>query len=750
MNIKGTVTRIFAEKDSGFKIVAVSILDLRTIPLDKRNPDYPDSISAVGVLKGVERDYVVELSGEWENRPSGSYWPWQLKVSDYSICELETPKLLYKFLCELPNVNDELAKRIMCYFQDPQAVIENHPQRLTELKGIDKDKARQIHDAFLEQVEKKSLDVFLSKYGIHHDEIKKISSFYGTGALKLIKANPYRLCDDRFLSFRLCDRIGKDLGWPPDSDYRLRTAMNHVLYVKAAAKGHVYLTEDILVEETNAFFNENAVIVGSFSKESLETKLHNLSSNNEIIYDKGKYYHPDRYDNEKDVAEILIRRTEKESPYADWDEALIGSCIALVQENIGIVLDELQKQAVITAMQNLTSIITGGPGSGKTTLLSVFIQTFELLCRLTDKPAPVISLAAPTGMASKRMASSSGREAKTIHKLFEIKYDTTKNREEPNSVLSDVVVLDEVSMLDIDIMACILRSMKDDTILILIGDVDQIPSIGPGNVLADMIDSETLPVTRLTRSYRHGHRKTILANAVKINTGEEDLITNRSDFVFFPVPDRASDKECVRLRCILERVYCEEFLAVGKDQYKIQVISPLRSKTQASVDELNAALQRIANPEMSETEQIHFGKVVFRKGDKVMQVSNNYEKGVFNGDVGVIQLVSVKKKRILVNFQGVEADYSEPEFEQLKHAFATTVHKAQGSEYPIVIMAMTNFHSMLLLRNLFYTGVTRAKQRLILVGDPEAIRYAIRNTKSAKRLSHLCFRLKEEQTLRAA
>jgi len=398
---------------------------------------------------------------------------------------------------------------------------------------------------------------------------------------------------------------------------------------------------------------------------------------------------------------------------------------------------------VMMAVVNSTIVITGGPGSGKTTLLNTFIKTVEYVARAQGQGKPSISLAAPTGMASKRMSASTGREAKTIHKLFDIRYDISEGKEDIKPILSDIVVLDEASMLDIDIMAYILRALSDTTALILIGDVDQIPSIGPGNVLADIIDSGILPVTRLCGAYRHGSRKTILTNAIKINTGDEELVTNNADFIMCKVQDKSADRDCKRLRAVTERVFCEEFLAGGKDPYRVQVISPLRSKTLASVDELNTALQRIANPLISDKEQVECGKVVFRRGDKVMQVSNNYDKGVYNGDVGLIKEVSSEKKKILVDFQGLLVDYVESEFEQLKHAFATTVHKVQGSQYPVVIMVVTNYHSMMLLRNLLYTGVTRAQQRLIIVGDEDAVRYAIRNCKNNRRLSALSERLKK-------
>ena len=269
MTIKGTVTRIFVEKDSGFKIVVVTVNDKSVIPNDVRNPDFPDSFTAVGVLKGVEKDYVVEFGGEWEKRDSGNYWPWQFKVADYSICELETPKLMARFLCDLPGVTPELAKRMLAYFHNLSEIIEKKPERLTEIKGVTKEKAMQIHNAFMQKKQERSLEVFLKKYGLKGDDIKKISSAYGASALSVIKANPYQLCDDKLVSFKICDKIGLDLNFAPDDNRRLKTAMNYVLCVKAASKGHTYLTGQMLVEETNEFFRDNAVIKTAFSKDLL-------------------------------------------------------------------------------------------------------------------------------------------------------------------------------------------------------------------------------------------------------------------------------------------------------------------------------------------------------------------------------------------------------------------------------------------------------------------------------------------------
>lgn len=742
MNMKGIVTNVFVNKANGFKIATVSISDTRTIPFEKRNPAFPDSITVAGILKGMKKDYVTEFFGEWERRENGNYWPWQFKVYDYTVCELETPKLLWKFLCDLPGLSEQLATRIVRYFDNPQDVIENHPARLTELKGIDRDTAMRIRAVFLDSKEKRNLEAFLRKYGVKQVETQHVLSAYGKNAMAYVKENPYRLCDDGFLSFYICDRIGQDLNFKADDERRLATAMGYVLNVRAGAQGHVYLTETLLIEETNAFFKENAAMKWAVSKEQLSGKLGQLIESGKIVFDNGKYYHPDRYANETTVATVLLRRLKIPSRFSNVNSEMIELCVNDSEKEIGIILDEVQHKAVVTGLKNMTSILTGGPGSGKTTILSVFTLAIEKLCKLLGQNKPIISLAAPTGMATKRMSNSSGRDAKTVHKLFDIRYDVNENREEPKMVLSDVIILDETSMLDIDVTACVMRSIRDDTILIMVGDVDQLPSIGPGTVLKDIIDFGVVPVTRLKYSYRHGLRKTILENAQKINSGDENLITNRSDFVFIQVPDRANDKECHRLRSVTERVFYEEFMSGGMNLYRVQLISPLRTKTDVSVDSLNRIVQKIANPQINETEQIEHGRAVFRQGDKVMQIRNNYDKGVYNGDIGEIKVVSTQCEKLLVDFQGLLVEYSANEFEQLKHAYAITVHKSQGSEHPVVIMVITNYHSMMLARNLFYTAVTRAKQRLILIGDPEAVKYAIRNTKGTKRLSALCERLK--------
>lgn len=743
MILKGRVTKIFSEKESGFKILVIALENKNMLDKEKMNPDFPGSVTVIGMLKVARIGYVIEVDGEWKYTANGEYWPWQFKVNSYSVCEFETPVLLERFLSEIDGIDITLARQMTRHFQNLNHIIEKQPERLCEINGISDSKARNIQRAYFCAKEERSLKSFLKRYKISDDVISEIAAFYGTNVISKIKENPYILFDDDKVSFNLCDKIAKDINFPYDDIRRIKSAMNYVLLKRAGLKGHTYLNEPLLIEETNAFLNENAVMKGSFNKSELEDKLRLLSKENRIVVDSGKYYHPNRFINETNVAEEILKRSKKKSKYYSININTMNECLSKAQAEIGIILDEVQSEAVKTSLLNQISVITGGPGCGKTSLLKVLLRTMELIALKEGDEKPIISLAAPTGMAAKRITESTGREAKTIHKLFDIKYDIFNSGNDNVNINSDIVVLDEVSMLDIDIMACIMRSINLKTMLVLVGDRDQIPSIGPGNVLADIIASGVVATTRLTRSYRHGSRKTILTNAGKINNGEEDLVTNRSDFVLYPVIDKASDGDCRRLSKAVERVFCEEFIANGKDPFKVQVISPLRAKTLASANELNVVLQRIANPGISVNDEINIGNTIFRKGDKVMQVSNNYDKGVYNGDEGIIKLVSKEQKKLLVDYQGHEVEYSKIEFDQLKHSYCITVHKAQGRECPIVIMVVTNFHSAMLIRNLFYTGVTRAKQRMIIIGDEEAVKYAIRNTKGTERFSALCERLKE-------
>ena len=409
-------------------------------------------------------------------------------------------------------------------------------------------------------------------------------------------------------------------------------------------------------------------------------------------------------------------------------------------------LDPLQREAVEMALCNQTSILTGGAGCGKTTTVRFIIGVMEKLSKICRISGVEIALAAPTGMAAKRMKASTGKEAKTIHKLIEYNPALPAlTLNEDNPLPYDFVIVDELSMVDIDTMAMLLRAVCSDTQLLLLGDVNQLPSIGPGEVLHDMINSGIFQVTALKRSFRHGARRTILDNANRVLEGSTELDFGHSDCVFYNVPDSSDDKNCNRLKKMLLKVYYEEYAACGRSADKVQVLSPMRVKTLVSVDQINPDLQDTVNALVDEKDEIRFGAHRFRKNDRVMQTSNNYDKNIFNGDKGVVKIVSGKTGRLLVDYDGIPVEYEKKEFDQLKHSFAITVHKSQGDQFPVVIIPITNYHSVLLNRNFLYTAMTRAKHKLIFVGDREALEYAIRNLQGLKRNTALCERLKKTE-----
>ena len=442
----------------------------------------------------------------------------------------------------------------------------------------------------------------------------------------------------------------------------------------------------------------------------------------------------------------MKRRLNIRSPYADVEDSVVLQYIEEVQKEFGFEPEPLQEAAVLMAVKQQTSILTGGPGCGKTSTLKTIIGVLHKLDIRLKRKTTEVALAAPTGMAAKRLVNSTGQEAKTIHKLLEYHPDAPFQMHcEDNPIAAGYVILDETSMMDIDITAMLLKTVRDTTQVLFVGDTDQLPSIGPGEVLADLIASDLFQIIRLKRSFRHGSRRHILENAAKIIQGEISLDIRHSDFQFYEVPDLPEDKECRRLLWKLKRVFFEEYAAMGRNCEMVQVISPMRVKTLVSADQMNAQLQNMVNAPVELGDELRFGATRFRRNDRVMQISNNYEKTVFNGDMGVIVQASEKAGKILVDFNGTLVEYKRAELEQLKHCYAITIHKSQGAEYPVVIIPITGYHSTMLMRNLLYTGVTRARQKLILIGDKNALAYAIQNTQGLKRNTALLEELTENR-----
>ena len=523
---------------------------------------------------------------------------------------------------------------------------------------------------------------------------------------------------------------------------RVDTVLLYVLNEYAGSRGHTFLNRLHLPESCNAFLKDNCEIMGSLNKQHIAGALSRCSAKGNVVIEGDMIYSRQRYDSECVVAGVLASRVGRKSKYSTVSNDIMESCIADIQEELEVELDPLQRAAVEMAVCNQTVILTGGAGCGKTTTLRFIIGVIEKLTKICRLPACEFALAAPTGMAAKRMMTSTDKEAYTIHKLIEYNPSLPlMTLNEDNPLAYDYVIVDELSMVDIDTMAMLLRAVKDTTQLLFLGDVNQLPSIGPGEVLHDIIGCNLFPVTALKRSFRHGSRKTILDNANKVLEGNTELDLKRSDFQFYEVPDSSEDRNCRRLMKTLLRVYFEEYASSGRQAGRVQVLSPLRTKTSVSVDQINPELQDLVNALIDEEDEIRQGQNRIRKNDCIMQISNNYDKNVFNGDTGIVRMVSQKTGRVQVDYDGTLVEYNSREFDQLKHSFAITIHKAQGNQYPIVIMPITNYHSVLLTRNLLYTALTRAKQKVILVGDKDALAYAIRNIQGIKRNSALKERL---------
>lgn len=745
MRIKGKVSRTFHSMDSGFKIMALEISNDGSIPEKYRNPDFPFNISIVGNLKNAQDDYVIEIIGEWEHRDNGKYWPWQFKVENYIVCDFETPCILVDIISNLNQFGRSRAKRLLeIYGTDIVQILENEPQLLYEW-GNRQSEIDELSREFKKYHASANLKAFLLKYGVEDRIVDEVHNKWGLSAVEAIKKNPYILCNSKLTQFIISDCIANDMGFKFDNADRVDSVLLFVLNDYAGSKGHTFLYQKRLPEDCNAFLKDNCEIKGSLNKQHINDALLRCTAKREAIVEGERVYSKLRYENETVVAGILSARTDKKSRYDTISKDILNFCISEIQEELEVELDTLQRVAVEMAVCNQTSILTGGAGCGKTTTLRFVLGVIEKLTKLCKLPVCEIALAAPTGMAAKRMMASTYKEARTIHKLIE--YNPAMpmlTLNEDNPLAYDFVIVDELSMVDIDIMAMLLRVVKDSTQILFLGDINQLPSIGPGDVLRDIISCNLFPMTTLKRSFRHGSRKTILDNANKVLEGDTELDLNRSDFVFYNVPDSSDDKNCRRLMKKLMKVYYEEYAVAGRKAELIQVLSPMRVKTLVSVDQINPELQDFVNALIDEEDEIRQGAYRIRKNDRIMQVSNNYDKNVYNGDTGFVKMVSRKAGKIQVDYDGTIIEYSNHEFEQIKHSFAITIHKSQGNQYPVVIMPITNYHSVLLTRNLLYTALTRAKQKVILVGDREALEYAIRNEQGIKRNSYLCERLKSK------
>mgnify|MGYP002726760377 FL=1 len=661
----------------------------------------------------------------------------------------------------IKGVGEALAKRIVKKFKmDSLRIIEEEPERLAEVKGISERKARDIAVSYNEKKEMQDAIIFLTGYGISINLAVKIFNEYGQEMYKIIRSNPYRIAEDiNGVGFKTADEIAERMGISSDSDFRIRAALLYTL-LNASQLGHMYLPKQMLVAKTysllvadNVPYNEE--LEDEIGSQIIELQMTGKAIVKELAGDVTAVYAAANYYIELNSARIL---SDIDLDFTSEDRPL-DKMLAQIEEAEKITLEEKQKLAIKNAVNNGVAVITGGPGTGKTTTINAMIKMFEKLNL-------ELMLAAPTGRAAKRITEATGYTAQTIHRLLELSgggIDEEGNRSaytfvrnSNNPLEADVIIIDEMSMVDSSLFYSLLQAIMPGTRLVLVGDSNQLPSVGPGNVLKDIIRSGVFSVTVLDKIFRQGENSDIITNAHLINAGKQLEINNKSRD-FFYIPRQGSQDIIAELKhLILDSL--PGFFQV--DPMNIQVLTPMR-KYELGVENLNKRLQEILNPSSRSIPEKEKNDVVFRKGDKVMQIKNNYKLawkimdakgrfvkeegvGVFNGDVGFIKEIDEFDQKIVVEYDdGRLVDYLYSQLDELEHAYAITIHKSQGSEYPVVVIPLLTGPAKLLNRNLLYTAVTRARKGVVIVGNIGLVKTMIDNIDEQKRYTTFAERLAE-------
>ncbi len=703
-----------------------------------------EEITCVGVFHGVGEGETLELTGEYTNHPS---YGRQFKMQSFQVKSPEDVLSIERYLGSgaIKGIGAALAARIVRKFkEDTFRIIEEEPERLAEVKGISERKAMEIADQVEGKRELRQAMIFLQQYGISQTLSVKIYQTYGQELYTILKENPYRLADDiQGVGFRIADEIASKIGIHMDSDFRIRSGILYTL-MQAASEGHTCLPENVLGQRAGALLGLDAACIEKHYMDlAINKKLMIKEMDGSHFLYAASYYYM-----ELNTAAMLARL---DISY-DIPQIEIEAQIRAIEKSTGMDLDELQAEAVKEAACNGLVVITGGPGTGKTTTINAIIRYFET-------EGMDIFLAAPTGRAAKRMSETTGFEAKTIHRMLELNGGIEGNegfeRNEQNPLEADVIIVDEMSMVDISLMHALLKAVAEGTRLVLVGDVNQLPSVGPGSVLRDIIESERFHVVRLTKIFRQAARSDIVVNAHKINRGEEVALDNKSmDFFFLK---RYDANVIISIVIQLIRQKLPKF--VEAESFDIQVLTPMR-KGLLGVERLNNILQQYLNPPDEGKKEKEHGDMKFREGDKVMQIKNNYQleweirsryglaidkgMGVFNGDMGKIRSIDDYQELVTVEFEeGRLVDYNFKQLDELELAYAITIHKSQGSEYPAVVIPLLAGPRMLMNRNLLYTAVTRAKRCVTLVGNDRTFVEMIGNATEQKRYSGLKNCLKE-------
>ena len=729
---------IFRNEENGYTVMIL------------KGVDGEEELTCVGTFPMLTMGASVELTGSYIQHP---VYGKQFQVSVLTEKMPEDAMAMERYLGSgaIKGIGAALAARIVRRFgKDTLHIVEEEPERLAEVKGISEKKAREIAMQVAEKADMRKAMMFLQKYGISLNLGARIYQKYGETVYSVLQENPYRLADDiSGIGFKIADEIAYRIGIHTDSDYRIRSGMMYTL-LQASRDGHVYLPKEELFQKSSELLGVDSSYMEKHLMDlSVDRKLVQKEKDGEILVYPTQYYYL-----ELNTARML---KELDILYPEEPE-MMNKQILQIEKETETVLDEMQKKAVTEAACHGLFILTGGPGTGKTTTINAIIRYFE-------GQGAEIRLAAPTGRAAKRMTEATGYEAQTIHRLLELTgmpEDNDQNaqavhfeRNAENPLEADVIIIDEMSMVDIQLMHSLLQAVIAGTRLILVGDENQLPSVGPGNVLHDIIQSQAFPVIELTKIFRQASESDIVVNAHKINRGEQILLNNKSrDFFFL----KRYDADII-IRVVIALIQEKLPRYVEAKPFDIQVLTPMR-KGLLGVERLNQILQRYLNPPDAAKKERESMHGLLREGDKVMQIRNNYQMeweirgrygipiekgiGIFNGDTGILRTINEFAETAEVEFEdGRWAEYSFKQLEELELAYAITIHKSQGSEYPAVVIPILSGPKMLLNRNLLYTAVTRARKCVTVVGSEETLREMIRNEKQQQRYSSLDQRICE-------
>lgn len=746
--LKGFVEHIiYKNPQNGYGVINLKVEDME--------------ITCTGIFANLDEGESIEAEGSYiEHAVYGT----QFKVERFVVVAPEDRVAVERYLGSgaIKGVGAALAARIVRRFGDDTfRIIEEEPHRLSEIKGISERKAREIAEQVEEKKDVREAMLFLQKYGISNALALKIYKQYGMGLYKVMQENPYRLAEDvSGVGFRIADEIASRIGIHTDSDYRIRSGILYTL-LQAGAEGHVFLPEEMLLDKA-------AEMLG-LTPEQIEPQIANLAIDKKLVIKERKLddtqkmtciYGMSYYYAELNCARMLYELRQAfdgAERFTRVEMERLEKKIKKIEDSSRMELDGLQRKAVMEAVQNGIFILSGGPGTGKTTTINMIIRYFE-------QEGMDIFLAAPTGRAAKRMTEATGFEAKTIHRLLELNGDMSDDRQassvhfeknELNPLEADVVIIDEMSMVDIHLFHALLKAVAPGTRLVMVGDRNQLPSVGPGQVLKDLMESGCIASVVLWKIFRQAGESDIVVNAHRINEGKQIKLDNKSRDFFFLERDNVN----VIYKHMIQLITGKLPKYVHAGMFDIQVLTPMR-KGALGVETLNGILQQYLNPPSAEKLEIAHGDNIFRLGDKVMQIKNNYQleweivskygiavdsgQGVFNGDVGIIKEINETAKTVVVEYDDMRrVTYPLNGLDEIELAYAITIHKSQGSEYPAVIMPLLSGPRMLFNRNLLYTGVTRAKSCVTILGSRDTVEQMIANENEQKRYTGLRERICE-------